>query len=108
MPINDVTLGTNSITIDVPGDYLVGFMVLLQSTTGDFGLTLGVQIDGAFSEPSLVTATVITADFETISYSSIVTLAAGNVLTLAVSSATGGSLLFGPETSANLHAILLG
>ena len=108
MPIDDVTLGTNSITIDVAGNYLVGFMILLQSTTGDFDLTVGVQIDANFSEPSLITSTVITADFEVISFSSIVTLAAGNVLTLAVFSGTGGTVLLGPGLNANLHVVRLG
>ncbi len=104
----NVTLGTNSITITVAGDYRVEFFVLLQSTTGSFGIDVGVEVNGAFSQPSLLTSTVLTSDFEIITLSAIVTLAAGNVLTLAMSSATGGSVLFGPSTNANLSVIRLG
>ena len=104
----NVTPGASSITINVAGDYRVEFFVLLQSTTGAFDLTLGVEINGVFSETALVTATVIDTDFEVITLSAIVTLAAGDVLTLAVSSVAGGTLLFGPSTNANLSAIRLG
>jgi hypothetical protein len=104
----NVTLGTDSITIDIAGDYRVEWFILLQSTTGNFGLTAGVEVNGAFSQPALITSTVLTADFEIITLSGIVTLAAGDVLTLALLSATGGSVLFGPDTNANLSVIRLG
>ena len=108
MPSDDITPGASSITITVTGNYWVEFMVLLQSTTGDFGLDVGVQINGAFTTPSLFTSTVIGSDFEIITVSSIAALAAGDVLTLALSSATGGTVLFGPSLNASLSAMLLG
>lgn len=107
METADVTLGTDSITIDIAGTYRVEFFLLLQSTTGSFGITAGVQINGAFAQPSLITALILTDDFEIITLSSIVFLAAGSVLTLALSSATGGDILFGPDTNANLSVIRL-
>jgi hypothetical protein len=108
MPISNTTPGANTLTIDVAGDYLVSFMVLLQSITGDFDSNIGIQVNGAFSEPSLVTSTVLTADFQSITINSIVTLAEGDVLSLAISSAIGGSVLFGPSLNANFSVLRLG
>ena len=104
----NVTPGIDSITIDIPGTYRVEFFLLLQSTTGNFDIMAGVQVNGAFIQPSLIIATVLTADFEIITLSSIVTLVAGDVLTLALSSGGGGTVLFGPGTNANLSVIRLG
>lgn len=105
MPSQNVTLGINNIIIDQPGIYSVEFDVLLQSTSGDFGLDIGVLINGLFSEPSLLTSTIATTDFQSISVSAIVAFAAGDVLTLAVGTATGGSLLFGPRLNASLSVV---
>ena len=44
----NVTLGADSITIDIAGYYRVEFFLLLQSTTGSFDITAGVQVNGAF------------------------------------------------------------
>ncbi len=104
----NVTPGTNSVVIDIAGYYRIEFFLLLQSTSGSFDITAGVEVNGDFSQPSLITSTVLTADFEIITLSSIVILAAGDVLTLALSSATGGDILFGPGTNANLSVIRLG
>jgi hypothetical protein len=104
----NVTLGTNSITIDVAGDYRVEYFIQLQSTSGTFGVLAGVQINGLFSQPALISTIVLTADFETVTLSGIVTLAVDDVLTLALSSTAGGSVLFGAGTSANLSVIRLG
>ncbi len=108
MPTVNVTPGISSLTINVAGTYRVEFFLLMQSTTGNFGITAGVQINGVFSQPSLYISTVLTADFEIITISSIIILAAGDVLTLALSSVIGGSILFGPDTNANLSVIRLG
>jgi hypothetical protein len=105
---DNVTLGTNTITINQGGNYQVEFMVMLQSTTGTFDLSVGVQINGNFSEPSLLIGTEITSDFEFIKVGSIVTLSAGDILGLAVSSTTGGSLLFGPSLNVSLSVMRLG
>ena len=108
MPSANVTPGTNNITIEVAGDYQVNFMLLLQSTSGDFGLSAGVRINGTFAEPALLAAIVLTSDFEVVTISSIVTLAEDDVLDLALFSATGGNVLFGPDLNASLSAVLLG
>ncbi|MGI6176644.1 MAG: hypothetical protein ACOYJC_10920 [Christensenellales bacterium] len=104
----NVTLGTNSIAIDIAGYYRVDFFLSIQSTTGNFDLTVYVGIDGAPSESSLIIATILTADFEFITLSSIVALTEGNVLTLELASGAGGGVLFGPATNANLSVIRLG
>ena len=108
MPASNVTLGTNSITIDVPGTYRVEFFLLFQSATGRFGITAGVKINGFFGQLPLTTAAVLSSDFEMLTLSAIVTLAKNDVLTLALMSATGGSVFFGPGTNANLSVIRLG
>ena len=108
MANTNVTLGTDSITIDIAGDYRVEYFIQLQSTSGDFGVLAGVQINGLFLQSSLISTIVLTSAFETVTLSAIVTLAAGDVLTLALSSVTGGSVLFGAGTSANLSVMRLG
>ncbi|WP_243154593.1 hypothetical protein ACFLKB_01885 [Clostridium sp. FAM 1755] len=93
--------------LDVAGNYLVEFMVLLQSV-GTTGLTtVGVQINGTFSEPSLVTASEMDSNFKCITFSAIVTLAEDDELTLAVSNTTGIILFFEAGMNANLHVIRL-
>ena len=108
MTSNNVTLGTNSITIDIAGDYRVESFLQLQSTSGTIGILAGVQINGAFMQLSLISTIILSSDFEAVTLSSIVTLAAGDVLTLALASVTGGNVLFGGGTSANLSVMRLG
>ena len=108
MESKNVTLVTNIITIDIDGDYRVEYFIQLQSTSDAFGLLSGVKINGLFSEPSLINNSVLTSDFMTITLSSIVALNAGDELTLALSSLTGGGILFGPGTSAKLSVMRLG
>lgn len=107
MASENVVLGNNSVTIVRSGDYRVEFMVLMQAVFSSFGLTVGVRINGVFSQP-LTTATVIDGDFQSITLSSIVPLNAGDVLSLAVLSVAGGTLLFGPDQNINPSVIRLG
>ena len=104
----NITTGTNNITIDIAGDYRVEFMILAQSTTGSFGLTVGVRVNGVLSLPSLITSTVLNADFEMLTFSSIVTLAEGDVLDLVIFSSTGGTVLFGPSINAYINVLRIG
>ena len=108
MASSNVTLESNSITIDIAGDYRVESFLQLQSTSDTIGVLAGVQINGLFLQFALMSTIVLTSDFETVTLSGIVTLAAGDVLTLALSSATGGNVLFGGGTSANLSVMSLG
>ena len=104
----NVTVGSDSIIIDVAGNYRVEFFALMQSTTGDFGVDIAVAINGAPIEPSLIVSTVLAETFADITASSIITLAEGDVLTLTLSSLDGGGVLFGPNTHASLSVMRLG
>nr|WP_312985960.1 hypothetical protein [Clostridioides sp.] len=104
----NITTGTNNITIDESGDYRVEFMIHALSTTGSFGLTVGVRVDGVLSLPLLTTSTVLDADFDMITFSSIVTLADGDILDLVIFSLTGGTVLFGPGINAYINVLRVG
>jgi hypothetical protein len=108
MTANNVILGTDSITITVPGDYRVEFFVQLQSTGDTFGVLAGVEINGMLLQPSLISTLVLSSDFEAVTLSAIVPLAAGDVLTVALTSVPGGTVLFGAGTSASLSVLRLG
>ncbi|HMM05049.1 MAG TPA: hypothetical protein PKD52_00010 [Clostridiales bacterium] len=107
MSSNNITLGPNNITIDVAGDYQVSYTLILQSTTGTFGLNTGVQINGAYSEMSLFVPIVLSSDTEMLTVVSIVTLEEGDVLQLVLSSTTDQTVLFGPGLNANISVLLL-
>ncbi|WP_312280362.1 BclA C-terminal domain-containing protein [Oscillibacter sp.] len=107
MVSTDVTLGTNSIEINVAGNYRVEVYILLQASALFFNVTAGAQINGAFSQPSLTTTFALTTNYEFVSLSGIVTLAANDEVTLALSSPDGGTVLLGPGMNANLSVIRL-
>uniref|UniRef100_UPI00336A9A64 BclA C-terminal domain-containing protein n=1 Tax=Clostridium sp. 12(A) TaxID=1163671 RepID=UPI00336A9A64 len=98
---------TNSITVTESGNYFVEFMVSLLSTTGDFDLNVGVQVNGVFTEPSLLIGTTVSTEAKTITGSSIVPLNTGDVLTLAVNSTAGGTVEFGANKNAQIQIIQL-
>lgn len=104
---NNITLGPNNITIDVPGDYQVNYTLILLSTTGTFGLNTAVQINGAYTEMSLFVPILLSSDTEIITITSIVTLEAGDILQLVLSSATDQTVLFGPGLNASISVLLL-
>ncbi|WP_125152014.1 collagen-like triple helix repeat-containing protein [Clostridium rectalis] len=108
MPINNVTLGADTVIIDVTGKYLVEFTVFLNSAGGGGITTIGVQINGTFSEPSLVTTTLIDSNFKCITFSSIVTLAKDDELTLAISNTIATTFFLEAGMNANLNVLLLG
>lgn len=108
MVFTDVTLGTNSIEINTAGNYRVEFYGLLQASSGVFNVTAGVQVNGTYSQLALTTSFALTTNYEFVSLSGIVILAANDVLTLALSSPDGGTVLLGSGMNANLSVIKLG
>jgi hypothetical protein len=99
MPSNNVTLGTNDITIIEPGTYEINYMVTVSTVLVAADLSAGVRINGAtnFITSTFQTRTLsltLTTLFEGIT---LVDLTAGDVIDLAVestvdvsSSLTGG------------------
>ena len=108
MPFSGMTLGANSITITTAGDYMVDAMLAGQSTTGSFGFSFGVAVNGSLTGTSLTTSRPMVEDFDEYTIGAIVTLAAGDVLTLVVDSVTGGTIALGADTNAFLRVVLVG
>lgn len=107
MPSSNITLAPDIITITEAGNYKVDFMGIFQSTSGNFGVNFGVAVNGIL-QPPLEIAVVAGTVFQAITGSAIVALSVGDTLELAVFSATGGSLLFGPSMNVNLNVMRLG
>lgn len=107
MRLKNVTPGDNRLIIGIPGDYWIEFMVVMQSTSGDVGVDAGVRINGDYVDALLV-STVLTADFSTLTASSIVACAAGDVLDIALTGTSDASVLLGPRVSAVLSLMRLG
>ncbi|MEM5818342.1 MAG: hypothetical protein AAGU16_10835 [Desulfitobacterium hafniense] len=104
MPSDDITYApANSITIVTPGTYEVSFM-LRGSVSLGASTTVAVRLNGT-DIPSLTNTQLLTlgADSE-FSGSALVTLAAGDVLDLAVSALLALSLTLADGTNATLVA----
>ena len=106
MESDNMTLGTDNITIDISGTYKIDFSTILQSTSGTTGINIGVRVNGV-PIPELLLGYVATDEFESLATSAIVALTAGDVLDLVIFSATGGTILLGPAQNATLTAFLL-
>lgn len=104
MASSNVVLSSDSITIQADGDYQVNYMLMLQSTTGSFGLSCGVVVNGDYLL-STITSLALGSDFEHFSVGVIVPLSAGDVVRLALNSATGGGILLGPALNATLSVM---
>ncbi len=107
MQMKNVTPDASRLIIKTTGDYWIEFMVLMQSTSGTVGIDAGVRLNGDYID-SLLVSTVLTADFATLTASSIAACSAGDVLDIALTSASDASVLLGPRVNAVLSLMRLG
>ena len=107
MRLKNVTPGDNGLIIGIAGDYWIEFTVVMQSTSGNVGVDAGVRINGDYVDALLV-STILTADFATLTASSIAACAAGDVLDIALTGASDASVLLGPRVNAVLSLMRLG
>lgn len=107
MPHRSMTPGANSLTADVAGDYAVHFMISLHASADAFPISAGVLINGLMSNPALRVFGEWAGSYTAMAGSAIVTLAAGDVLSLSLTSVSGGSAVLGPGLHASLTATRL-
>ena len=104
MPISNVTLGTNTISIQQAGDYEVNYMLLVGTVLIAVGLSAGVRINDAtnFIPSTYQTRLLSIATDSFYEGSTIVSLATGDVLDLAVQSTLAVNATLGAGLSAYL------
>jgi len=102
LPNNNVTYGTNSITITRPGVYLISFMTMLQAT-GESAMNIQVfiRLNGNII-PSSTLGIALGTDFEILKLATLVPLTPGDILTLGIKSVEAGTVLFSSDVNSNL------
>lgn len=107
MPIENVTQEDSSIRIDIGGTYLVNFTIILQSATEcGYGLTVGVQINGAYVNPSLIANIISSTNLDkNVTVNAITALAANDVLTLTILSPVDLCVTFLPNLNTSLSLV---
>ena len=97
-PSNDTTTGTSNITITTPGDYQIQYK-LNASATDTTAITVFVQNNGTAIPGSATSTTIDVTEEASLAGDAIVTLAAGDTLTLAFSSAAATTVTVGEGSS---------
>ena len=100
MPSSNVTYGTNSITVTDAGDYEINYG-LLGSVDPASTITLSVYVNGAVSPSGVISQDFITGTARSMNGSTIVTLSAGDVVTLMVSGSATTTLT--PNENVNTY-----
>jgi acetyl-CoA carboxylase alpha subunit len=95
------TAGTTTITVPTAGTYQIDYNV---SITAGVGAAIAIAVNGTVDASTPILALVATGN---ISGTAILTLAAGDVLTLRNNSATPLTLTLAPEVGAQFNIILL-
>lgn len=108
MPHRNMMPGAHTLAVHVAGDYAIRFTVLPRTEADAFPINAGVLINGRISSPALCVSGVCTAECSAMTAAAIVTLAAGDVLGLGLSSPSGGSAVLGPGLHASLSVARLG
>lgn len=108
MPHRNMTPGEHTLTVHVAGDYAVRFTVVPRTAEDAFPLNAGVLINGVLSTPALCVSGACTAECSAMTADAIVTLVAGDVLSLGLASPSGGVAVLGPGLHASLSAVRLG
>ena len=109
MDSQNITLNTNSITIDSDGIYSISFSILIEAVSGSgVSLSVGVQVNGAFAIPQLVSTLAISSDSPTLTVNSIASLSEGDVLTLSILSPNDISLQLVANSNTLLTALRIG
>ena len=100
MPSSNVTYGTNSITVNLAGDYEVNYG-LLGSVDPASTITLSVYRNGALLPSAEISQDFITGTARSMNGSTIVTLDAGDVLTLMAEGSATTTLI--PNAQVNTY-----
>ncbi len=103
MPSSNVTAGTNTLTIEETGVYEINYMLSGTAALGNTGdITLSVQNNGVAIPSAEITQRVTTNDSVQMTGSTIVTLAEGDVLSLALESELTATFNLNADTNATL------
>ena len=100
MPSQNVTYGANSITVQSDGDYEINYG-LLGSVTPASTMTLAVNVNGVPNASGIIGQDFITGTDRSMNGSTIVTLAANDVVTLTVEGSATTSL--NPSENVNTY-----
>ncbi|WP_278246306.1 BclA C-terminal domain-containing protein [Lacrimispora aerotolerans] len=96
------TAGTTTVTVPTAGVYQIDYNI---SITAGIGASVAIAVNGAVDPSTPVTALVATGE---VSGTAMLTLAAGDVLTLRNNSAVALTLTLAPNVGAQLNIIELG
>ena len=103
MPSSNVTIGTNTLTIEEAGVYEINYMLSGTAALGNTGdITFSVQNNGVAIPSAEITQRVTTNDSVQMTGSTIVTLAEGDVLSLALESELTATFNLNANTNATL------
>jgi hypothetical protein len=102
-PLSGVThtAGTTTVTVPTAGSYQIDYDI---SYTAGVGASIAIAINGTVDASTNIPLLVATGD---LSGTAILTLAAGDVLTLRNNSATPLTLTLAPDVGSQLNVILL-
>ena len=100
MPVLNETYGTNSITVDNEGVYEINYG-LLGSVDPASTITLAVNVNGAPEASGTISQDFITGTARSMNGSTIVNLAAGDVVTLTVEGSATTTLI--PQDNVNVY-----
>ncbi|MFT9493723.1 MAG: hypothetical protein ACH0QC_01820 [Anaerosolibacter sp.] len=95
------TAGTASITVPTAGNYEIQYSI---SITAGIGAQIAIAVNGTVSPSTPVSALVATGE---VSGQTILTLAAGDVITLRNNSAVALTLTLAPAVGAQMNILLL-
>lgn len=108
MPFDNITPGANTLIINESGDYRLDFLLLLSSAAIVEPITVYIRANGIVL-PSTLQAHRLSTDEETnISGFTIETLAAGDIIDLAISSTNAFLLQLSPAQNATLMVTKVG
>ena len=103
MPLLNVTVGTNALTVANAGTYEINYMLSGTGASGSTGdLTLSVRRNGTAIPSATITQSVTTNDGVEMTGSTIVDLTAGDVISLALEASSTATFDLSENTNATL------
>ena len=100
--LNESYVPANSITVAMAGSYQISFVIKAAASLAAT-VTAAPRLNGVYIPSLTVTSSLSAGTPSVFSASAIITLAAGDVIDLAVSSPSTVSLVFGTDVSASLN-----